>query len=69
MATRQLFGRAASGAPADFRARVDAGESIDAAAPTDSGRKAAGYCCVFLAGCYVAAVVVLVAYLIVLAFR
>jgi hypothetical protein len=51
MATRQLFGRAAS------------------AAPADSGRKAAGYCCVFLAGCYVAAVVVLVAYLIVLAFR
>ena len=69
MATRQLFGRAASGAPADFRTPVNSGESVDAAAPVDSGHTAAGYCCVFLAGCYVAGVVVLVAYLIVLAFR
>jgi hypothetical protein len=34
-----------------------------------AGQKAAGYCCVFLAGCYVAAVILLVCYLIAVTFR
>jgi hypothetical protein len=34
-----------------------------------SGHQAVGYCCVFLAGCYVAAIILLVGYLITLMFR
>lgn len=69
MATRQLFGRATSGKRANFRALEDSGAPVDSEKRADSGQKAAGYCCVFLAGCYVATVIVLVAYLIVLTFR
>ena len=43
-------------------------ERAESAEGAAAGQKAAGYCCVFLAGCYVAAVILLVCYLIVAMF-
>jgi hypothetical protein len=52
MATRLWFGRTDPAGKAEDR----------------SGREAFGLCCVFVAGSYVAAIIVLVGYLIVLSF-